>query len=362
MRARCRAYLRFMTSVLAMAAAAVFFLSGCATQLGYLAKQGEYLWKYSSGTQPVGALLQSSATPADTRDFLLRVSQIKSFAVEEVGLRNNENYTRYKEIDRDHLVDVVSACDAVSFTPYLWSYPFLGKLPYKGFYERADAEAEGARLKKEGYDVIIRSVDAFSTLGFTKDPLYSFMKKYSPFELASLIIHEQTHATLFLNGQPQFNEELATFVGDEGAFEWLIMKYGEDSEEYQSAVAEDEDSQTFISLLQSLSRELEGLYSGSGTRPEKLARKAEIIGDFKRRFSEDLASRFHSKAYKDLGKIPLNNAYLDLYRLYSDDIPLLRAYWTLRCGSSLSRFMKAAKNLAGRGDVKALMRQSLTGA
>jgi predicted aminopeptidase len=352
MRARCRAYLRIVTSLVAMAAASVLFLSGCATQLDYLVKQGEYLLRYSSGTQPVQALLQSSATPADTRDFLLRVSEIKSFAVGEVGLRNNENYTQYKDIDRDHLVDVVSACDADSFTPYLWSYPFLGKLPYKGFYERADAEAEAARLKKEGYDVIIRSVDAFSTLGFTKDPLYSFMKKYSPFELASLIIHEQTHATLFVNGQPQFNEELATFVGNEGAFEWLRARYGVDSDEYRAAVTEDEKSQIFISLLQSLARELESLYGGPDTRMEKLARKAEIIGDFKSRFST---------AYKGFDKIPLNNAYLALYRLYSDDIPLLRAYWALRCGGDLSRFMKAAKYLADHGDVKALMRQGLTG-
>jgi len=361
MRGLCRAYLGVMTALPALAAACVILLSGCVTQLGYLGKQGQYLWKYSSGTQPVQGLLQSPATPADTRDFLLRVSEIKSFAVESVGLRNNENYTRYRDIDRDHLVDVVSACDAVSFTSYFWSYPFLGKLPYKGFYERADADAEAALLKKEGYDVIIRPVDAFSTLGFTKDPLYSFMKKYSLFELASMIIHEQTHATLFLNGQPQFNEELAVFVGDEGAFEWLSAKYGKDSEEYQAAVAEHEDSQTFISLLQTLSGELEGLYSATGTRAEKLARKAEIIGEFRKRLSGDLASRFHSSSYKDLGKIPLNNAYLDLYRLYSSDIPLFRAYWALRCDSSLSRFMKAEKYLAAHGDVKALMRQSLTG-
>jgi predicted aminopeptidase len=334
-------------------AAGILFLSGCVSELGYLAKQGEYLLRYSSGTQPVQALLQSPSTPADTRDFLLRVSEIKSFAVSEVGLRNNGNYTRYKAIDRDHLVDVVSACDAASFTPYLWSYPFLGTLPYKGFYERGDAEAEAARLKKDGYDVVIRPVDAFSTLGFTKDPLFSFMKKYTPFQLASLIIHEQTHATLFVKGQPQFNEELATFVGDEGAFEWLKGRYGEDSEEYRAAGVEDEGARNFIALLQSLSRELEVLYGGSDTRQEKLRRKAEIIADFKSRYSS---------AYKGFDKIPLNNAYVALYRLYSDDIPLLRAYWALRCGGDLRRFMKAAEYLAGRGDVKALMRGALTGA
>ena len=122
--------------------------------------------------------------------------------------------------------------------------PFHGQAPYKGFYERPDALAEAARLKKEGYDVIVRKVDAFSTLGFTKDPVYSFMKKYSPYELASTIIHEQTHATLWVKGQTDFNEELADFVGETGALEWIAARFGAPSEEYRSAVDEKADSET----------------------------------------------------------------------------------------------------------------------
>jgi hypothetical protein len=51
-----------------------------------------------------------------------------------------------------------------------------------------------------------------------------------------------------------------------------------------------------------------------------------------------------------------NNAFLSLYRLYSDDIPRLRSHWERRCGSDLRRFMEAAKALANKGDVNALMR------
>jgi predicted aminopeptidase len=86
-------------------------------------------------------------------------------------------------------------------------------MPYQGFYERNDAEAEAKRLKALGYDVIVRKVDNFSTLGFFKDPVYSFLTSYSPGEIANLIIHEQAHATLFVKGQSDFNEEFATFVG-----------------------------------------------------------------------------------------------------------------------------------------------------
>ncbi|HEY9594120.1 MAG TPA: aminopeptidase, partial [Spirochaetia bacterium] len=159
-------------------------LAGCTTQIGYLAKQGSYLLRDSTGTRAATALIADPSTPDDTRELLQRVKDVKTFAVHDVGLKDNANYTRYKEISRDHLVDVVQACDAVSFTAYQWSYPFLGKLPYKGFYERKDADAEAVRLKNEGYDTIIRPVDAFSTLGFVKDPVYSFMKRYSKFELA----------------------------------------------------------------------------------------------------------------------------------------------------------------------------------
>jgi predicted aminopeptidase len=334
-------------------------IAGCATNVGYLLKQGNYLLRDSTGTVSIASLIEAPSTPAETRDFLLRVTEIKAFAVETIGLTNNGNYTRYKKIDRDHLVDVVQACDALSFTPYLWGYPFLGKLPYRGYYERADADVEGARLKKEGYDVIIRPVDAFSTLGFTKDPVYSFMKKYSPFQIASLIIHEQTHATLFVKDQPDFNEELANFVGDEGAFEWLRVKYGEDSTFYHEALAEYADSQTFVGLLQGLTAELKCLYGEDVSREEKLAGKKRIIDAFQARLSGELVSGFRTNAYRHIPDLHINNAYLSLYSLYSADVPLLRSYWEQRCGRDLRVFMRACVELAKRGDVKTLMREEL---
>ena len=348
-----------MRALLPIMAVGVLFASGCATQLGYLAKQGGYLLRYSSGAQPVKSLLEDPSTPADTKEFLLRVQDIKRFAVETVGLKNNDNYTRYREIDRDHMVDVVQACDAASFDPYMWGYPILGRLPYKGFYERPDADAEASRLKGLGYDVIVRPVDAFSTLGFTRDPVYSFMKRYSPFEIADLIIHEQTHATLFLKGQPEFNEEMATFVGDEGAFEWLRQTYGEGSSEYRAAVDSKADSDLFVSLLHELSDRLRAVYTGPFSREEKLARKSEIIDEFKKDLSDGRAQRFRTSAYANLGKIPLNNAYVSLYSLYSDDVPLLRSWFERRCDRSLKRFMESMKELASHGDVKTQIRSAL---
>jgi len=337
----------------------IVFVSGCSSQAGYLLKQGASLLRYTTGARTVQSLLTDPATPPDTRAFLVRVQDIRRFAVEKVGLNSNDNYTRYKEIDRDHLVDVVQACDAASFDAYQWDYPFLGRLPYRGYYDRSDAQAEASRLKRQGYDVIVRPVDAFSTLGFLRDPLYSFMKRYSPFEIASLIIHEQTHATLFLKGQPDFNEELATFIGDEGALEWLRETYGEGSPEYRAAVDQKHDSNLFVSLLQGLAARLAPVYASRLSREEKLAQKARIIDEFTRGLADSRAAGFRTDDYAHLQKIALNNAYLSLYRLYTTDVPLLREWFERRCGGDLRRFMASMKELAARGDVKSQVRAAL---
>ncbi len=352
-------WLQAMRLPILAAVMGTMFVSGCASQAGYLLKEGSALLQTSTGGRPVRSLLADPSTPEDTRAFLQRVEDIRRFATEKVGLKANDNYSRYKEIGRDHLVDVVQAADAVSFDAYQWDYPFLGKLPYRGYYDRKDAEAEAARLKKAGYDVIVRPVDAFSTLGFLRDPLYSFMKRYSAFEIASLLIHEQTHATLFLKGQPDFNEQMANFVGDEGAFEWLRATYGEDSTEYRQAVAGKADSDLFISLLKGLAAQLEPVYASGASREEKLAEKKQIMDQFKAGLADPHALGFRTDDYSRLDRIPLNNAYISLYRLYTTDVPLLRRWFDQKCGSDLRRFMASMKDLAAHGDVKAQVRAGL---
>ena len=343
------------------AAATALLICGCATPLGYLAKQGRYLLRYSTGARNAESLIASPTTDAETRAFLLQAREIRRFAFGRIGLLENGNFSRYREVDREYLVSVVSACDAVSFDGYTWRYPFLGRLPYRGFYERADAEKEAARLKAEGRDVIVRPVDSFSTLGFTRDPLYSFMKKYSPFELASLVMHEQTHATLFVKGQAQFNEELATFVGEAGALAWLRDTQGVDSPACRAALDEIADSQAFVSLLRELAGALDREYRAPLSREEKLARKGEIIAAFRRSFESGKGERFRTEAYRAMDAPQVNNAYLSLYSLYSDDVPLIRSYCEKVCGGDLRRLLADAKAFARRGDVKAQMRRALEG-
>jgi predicted aminopeptidase len=333
----------------------------CTSTVGYLAKQGRYLLRDSRGTRSAKALLASASTDEGTRAFLLQAEDIRRYAFQRMGLKENRNYTRYKELGRDRLVSVVSACAADSFTPYSWRYPLLGRLPYRGYYEPADAQAEAARLKAEGWDVIVRPVDSFSTLGLTRDPLYSFMKGYSAFELASLILHEQTHATLFVKGQTQFSEELATLVGEEGALAWLAERRGPDSIEHRQALDQLADGEVFVALLRGLAGALDQVYRSALSREEKLERKARIIADFQADFASGQAARFRTEGFRAMAVPQVNNAYLALSSLYTDDVPLLRAYWRERCGGDLRRLLADARALARRGDVKQQMRAALAG-
>ena len=321
-------------------------LTGCATSVGYLWKQGGYLLRDSLGAQDIAVLLKDPHTPPDERSFLLTVQGIKRFAVDHIGLADNANFTKFKKIDRNYLVEVVQASDSLSFTPYQWSYPFLGKLPYRGYYVPADAKAEAERLKKMGYDVIVRKVDAFSTLGMLKDPVYSFMERYDLFDLASTIIHEQTHATVFLKNQDQFNEELATFVGDTGALEYLESTYGQESPEYRQAVGEQADNKLFLQFLKALTNALKEVYASPLSREEKLARKREVIADYQAIYRRDYLPRYRTAAYRASADLPLNNAYLMLFNLYTDQIPLLTRYEKERCAASLRLFVEQVKRLA----------------
>lgn len=333
-------------------------LSGC-----YLSDQASRFLALQARARPAASLLADPKTPAPERDLLERVAKIRAFAVENIGLRNTKSFRSLVEIDGDRVATVVQACAALSFDRYLWSYPVVGKLPYKGFYDPKDAEKERDRLKAQGYDVIVRGVDSFSTLGWFADPLYSFMESYKDAELAELVIHEMTHATAFSRSPGDFNEELATFVGRSGADEYLAATRGPDSPDLAEARRGRGDEEAFASFLRGTAAELEKLYEEKIPDADKRAKKAEIIAARAALYRKDYAPRFGSEAYRNFPMDRMNNAYLDLYKLYEGEPALYADYERAICGGDLRRFVREAVRLAAaRGDPKAVMRAELAAA
>ena len=105
----------------------------------------------------------------------------------------------------------------------------MGKLPYKGFFDLKDAEKEAKRLQQEGYDTRIVNPGGWSTMGWFKDPILSSMLRRNEAYLAELIIHELTHSTVFVKDNSELNENIADYVGENGAKLYLASKYGDSS-------------------------------------------------------------------------------------------------------------------------------------
>ena len=301
------------------AAVSMFLFQSC-----YLLKQGSYLFRYNRQAVDNRLLLDAPETPESTREFLRLVEDISAFAEKELGLEKNDNYSRFVETNQDFLAWVVSGTKENSFAPYLWGFPLVGKVPYKGFYEKEDAIKEAERLKSRHCDVWIRKVDAFSTLGYLKDPLYSYMKDYSIYAVANLIIHEQTHATIFLKGQGEFNEGLATFVGDMGAKMYVSRRFGPESEEYLSILDREKDRLKFHSDLNGLRDRLEKYYSEE--HEDMKSGKEKIISGFQYEFRKNYDDHYRTASFKKIGELPINNAFISLYSLYNDNLDIFRIF------------------------------------
>lgn len=332
----------------------------------YIGSEGlHYLGLLAKGRKVEAVLADPEASEAVKR--LLRVAEaVQAFGVEGLGEKPTRNFRKIVEIQGDTLVHVVQACAPLAFDRYYWSYPFVGKLPYRGYFELGDAEKEAAALRAKGLDVIVRGADAFSTLGWLSDPLWSFMESYGEADIADLILHESMHATAFRTaragaaGADDWNEGIATFVGRQGSLLWLETKYGKDSKELSEALAARRDAETFSAFLRETARELDELYRSPATEAEKRAGKAEIIARRAAEYKTDYGRLFLTDRYRDVAMERINNAWLDLYRLYEGEPRLYRDWYERVDGSDLAAFVRDMAALAkGREPPLEAMRRRL---
>ena len=113
--------------------------------------------------EQIEAVLADARTEPETRRRLGLVAQARDFAAHSLDLAAGESYTTYSWVESDTLLLVVSAAYKDRFQPYTWWFPIVGHVPYKGFFDFAEAHAQAARLEAEGFDTHVRPSGAFST-------------------------------------------------------------------------------------------------------------------------------------------------------------------------------------------------------
>lgn len=175
----------------------------------------------------VERLLAEPKTPPALRDHLRLAGDLCRFARDELHLKVDGNYRRYVEVGRKFVVWNVEAAPEFSLEARRWWYPFVGRLSYRGFFGEASARACARELERDGLDVMIGGVPAYSTLGWFRDPLLSTFLFDPEAELAETIFHELAHEKVFARGDTDYNEAFATSVGEEGVRRWFRARRDE---------------------------------------------------------------------------------------------------------------------------------------
>src|SRR5712691_13546006 len=310
-----------------------------------------YLWHVTVGQatillqqRPVEEVLHDARLTLQEQHKLRLILAVRSFAITQLDLRASKSYTTFVQLDRPYVSYNLSAAAPDAFKPYVWRFPFLGSMPYKGFFDKDYALREQHALEEQGYDTYLRGVRAYSTLGYFSDPILSSMLAYDDFFLINTIIHEMLHQTVWIKGSVSFNESLANFVGERGTLAYLAQRYGIDAPQYQRYRDQRADALVFEEYMDALIEHLEALYHEPISRAEKLRRRAQIFTEAVTAYP-DVFSRMKTPDYHTFfERQPLNNAVLLAFRVYHRD-PAFFEHALAEQGGDLRRMIAYFKTL-----------------
>lgn len=300
--------------------AGMTFLSGpFGIDIGYYLHLGGGQWRMIWDQVPVKELIADEQADAFVRDRLKLAERVRNFAIDQLGLEGSDNYTTYYDTGDRPVVWALTASPYNSLEPYRWSYPVIGSAPYRGFFDRHRAEREEARFRERGYDTYLRGVGAYSTLGWFRDPLLSSMLRYPAIDLADVLIHELLHATIWIEGDADFNERLATFVGREGAKLWALTEWDAGADSLASRAAAGADRALYHKLFRELAGTLDSLYATNAPESAIREQKQDLIEQTR---NKARTTKWHTSAYSEVDSWVLNNARLSLFRTYNEPTDL----------------------------------------
>jgi predicted aminopeptidase len=330
---------------------------GCGTA-GYYAQAIRGHCQIVFRQKPIAKLIEDPRTSPALRQKFELLGRLKQFAKTALHLPVDGHYTRYADLDRPYVVWDIYAAPELSLKPKTWWYPVVGRLSYRGYFSEAGACRQARRLEKDGYEVYVGGVDAYSMLGWFKDPVLNTFINREETDLADLIFHELAHEKFFLRGDTDFNEAFAVTVAREGVRRWLAARPdGKPLADWEEKVRREDQ---FVELILKTRRELERIYGE--TDDEDPARTRILVQD-----DANAASKRKQKArsfqklrrdYADLKRSwggdpsfdpwfegPVNNARLNAEATYYEWVPFFRRLFLEQHGD-LDRFYERVRTLA----------------
>jgi predicted aminopeptidase len=326
-------------------------LTGCAN-LGYYWQSASGHMRMLNAAKPVDEWLQDGEAPQRLKDKLALSQKIRVFASRELGLPDNPSYRSYADLRRSAVVWNVVAAPEFSLKLKTWCFPFTGCVSYRGYFDEAEARAEAARVKAEGYEVDVYPVPAYSTLGWMNwaggDPLLNTFIHYPEGELARLIFHELAHQVVYARDDSMFNESFATAVERLGIQRWLATRADPAVRtEYEAFNARRNE---FRRLMRETRRRLEAAYDAKADHsPEaRAALKQQVMQGFREDYAQ-MRERWavepaRLRAY-DAWVARANNATLGAQATYDELVPGFEALFA-SVGGDWARFYDETRRLA----------------
>jgi predicted aminopeptidase len=326
------------------------FLSGCGN-LFYLSKLGWNQSYISFQSIPIQEVLENEGIENEAKERIHFIQEVKRYGEEKIGLKGSKSYLKYFEI-KGPVLHIITASEKDCLQLYHWDFPITGKVTYKSFFTKEGILKEKRFLEQRGYDTFVQEVEAYSTLGWLKDPIFSSMLQWDEVTLANLILHEMTHATLYFKGQTNFNERIATFIGNQGAIDFLIDRYGKGSNQVVEAIYGQEDDLLFSRWIDQVCQRLSILFERKISKEEKLKAREEIFQSIKGEFKE-IQGRMKTGCYRGFDKLDINNAVLLAYRRYIHQLERFNILYD-QLGQDLRRMIEYFKRIKTSGEKSAL--------
>jgi predicted aminopeptidase len=328
------------------AAATVCLSSGCST-IGYYAQAVGGHLELVTRARSVSGWVEAEGTEPRLRERLQLSQRMRDFAVRELKLPDNASYRRYADLGRSAVLWNVVAAPELSLKLETWCFPVVGCIGYRGYFDRAGADALAAQLQAQGLDVSVYGVPAYSTLGRTSwlggDPLLNTFIQWPEGELARLIFHELAHQVAYADDDTTFNESFAGAVERIGGARWL-EKHG--SAEARQADADGATRRAdFRALTQRTRESLATVYASAITEGEKRERKVALLAALRAEYEQVKVTRWGGFAGYDSWFARANNAALGVQAAYNELVPQFERLYE-RQGRDFDRFYAEVQRLA----------------
>lgn len=334
---------RVLLTALLLVAATLAVLMLASKELRFVLRAAYGEARILLARRPLQELIADPATSPERRSRLELVVAARAFAADHLGLKAGETYTTFSEVGDGPLVHVLSASPKDRLAGYRWSYPVIGAVPYKGFFDEAAAKAEMRRLERKGYDTYLRPSGAFSTLGWFNDPMLSTALDSDPVEIAVTVIHEIAHNSLWVPGDVRFNESYANFVGFRGA-ELFFASRG-DHEAAQRCAAMWRDEKRLGAFYTRLEDDLQSLYGAGLPAEEVERRRTGIFARARTELRSTLAGELEVYSGERLSRTPINNARVIAKRIYLTGLDEFDKMYTAKGGDLKSGVQEIARSL-----------------